>query len=375
MMLSAARQSSSFPRAMQRLAASQRPTAVGVVFVSGSHGLHPRNHSSTNHVPSVTPPPLASPPSYFSLAAALGAAAGFCALTNRSSQNSHVVAATSPGRSTSLLRPAIAFMETAHETEKRAHISPWAKRWSDGTTAWHRQETNSALLQFWDSHVMQPLKDASSSKPVNVFVPLCGKSVDMKYFASLPNVGTVLGIDAVPMALEEFAKENPDLGISQQTQRFPELESWKGDKITLLCGDFFKFDARWTTALGSPPLFCNACWDRGSLVAIDPSLREDYVRVLQSVMSPGGIILLSTFVRGWGAQKTTADGKPAGPPYDLDEDEVQRLFSGDWVESITCIDSRVAAFGESSWSRKLMLLWRFGNTQEKVFVIKLKQAS
>jgi Thiopurine S-methyltransferase (TPMT) len=258
-------------------------------------------------------------------------------------------------------------------SQERDHISTWAQRWSVGKTAWHRPETNVVLLQFWDSHVMQPLlQDGNSSKPVNVFVPLCGKSVDMKYFANLPNVGTVLGIDAVPKAMEEFAKENPDLGISQQTRRCPELELWKGDKITLLCGDFFRLDAQWTTKLGLPPLLCNACWDYGSMVAIDPSLRADYVQVLRSVMSPGGIILLSTYVRGWGITKTT-EGKPAGPPYDLDEDEVQRLFSGEWVESVTRIDSHLAAFGESSWLRKLMVLLLYGNSKQKVFVIKLKQ--
>lgn len=37
-------------------------------------------------------------------------------------------------------------------------------------------------------------------------------------------------------------------------------------------------------------------WDRGALVALRPEDREDYVRVCDSVLAPGGKILLATLV-------------------------------------------------------------------------------
>lgn len=42
-------------------------------------------------------------------------------------------------------------------------------------------------------------------------------------------------------------------------------------------------------------------WDRGSLVAIDPSLRAKYASVLLSALAPGGQILLVAFERIAGA--------------------------------------------------------------------------
>lgn len=44
-------------------------------------------------------------------------------------------------------------------------------------------------------------------------------------------------------------------------------------------------------------------WDRGALVALRPEDREDYVRVCDSVLAPGGRILLATMVYEQSAKK------------------------------------------------------------------------
>lgn len=48
-------------------------------------------------------------------------------------------------------------------------------------------------------------------------------------------------------------------------------------------------------------------WDRGALVAVRPEDREDYVRVCDSVLAPGGKVLLATMVYDQSAKKGVVD--------------------------------------------------------------------
>ena len=83
-------------------------------------------------------------------------------------------------------------------------------------------------------------QDCSASR---VFIPLCGKTVDMAYLTSM--AGEVVGVEGIQSALEEFAIEQPELkveykGIENGFGKFV------GKKITLLRGDFFELDAEKT---------------------------------------------------------------------------------------------------------------------------------
>lgn len=51
-------------------------------------------------------------------------------------------------------------------------------------------------------------------------------------------------------------------------------------------------------------------WDRGALVALRPEDREDYVRVCDSVLAPGGRVLLTTMVYDQSAKKGAHDFFP-----------------------------------------------------------------
>jgi len=158
---------------------------------------------------------------------------------------------------------------------------------------------------------------------VRVFVPLCGKSVDMRYLAEKKGIREVIGLDGVQKALQEFQVENPSLQITKdfEDDRFVQF---RGNNITLLKGDYFDLNRE------SFPRV-DAIWDRASIVAIRPSLREEYVRIMGEIIRPGGLLLLSTLDRRSG----TTDAKNAGPPFSVDEAEVWRLYKSlDWVASI-----------------------------------------
>jgi thiopurine S-methyltransferase len=87
----------------------------------------------------------------------------------------------------------------------------------------------------------------------------------------------------------------------------------KGAFMKFVLGDFFKLS---TKAAGS----FEAVFDRGALVAIEPSLHERYADTLHSVLEGGARILLVTV-----EHDPFKNGK-LGPPFSVSHDTVRRLF-------------------------------------------------
>jgi thiopurine S-methyltransferase len=75
-------------------------------------------------------------------------------------------------------------------------------------------------------------------------------------------------------------------------------------------------------------------FDRASLVAISPSLREDYVQVCRKLLKPNGKILLIVIER-------IAGDITAGPPFSVTHEDVMRLYSHqEWVESVKLLEDQ-----------------------------------
>jgi thiopurine S-methyltransferase len=161
----------------------------------------------------------------------------------------------------------------------------------------------------------------------------------MAYLASHPSVSEVIGVEGIRMALEDFAKEQPQLDISPilqeeegvKSEEETRFEYFQGHNILLMKGDFFALNDQSTRGK------VDSIWDRASMVAIHPSLREAYINVLHQVLKPGGTILLVTLERRTG----TEEGRALGPPFSIPEEEVRRLYeSQPWVESVSLIQER-----------------------------------
>jgi Thiopurine S-methyltransferase (TPMT). len=205
----------------------------------------------------------------------------------------------------------------------------------------------------------------NAADPVNIFVPLCGKTVDMAFLATHPGVKEVVGVDGIREALVEFAQEHSDLGI-QQVDSIPAFEKYKGKNISLLKGNFFDLEKLQQVQQVAGPF--DGILDRASMVAIDPSLRESYVNILGKLLKPGGCILLITFDRRAG----TPEGRNAGPPFSVDDEEVRRLYGKlDWVESITKLDEKDEL--DNDESKKRWLSQGVESLFELVYVIQAKK--
>jgi thiopurine S-methyltransferase len=230
-------------------------------------------------------------------------------------------------------------------------------QWDELNIAWHNEQVHESLVRFGDriidgwsaaavadeSACPAPASSAAASaserigRPgARVFFPLCGKSVDMAALAEHPSVSQVVGVDGIRAALDEFGAENPDLGMrwhdggGEAPISGAQFDRLVGRKMLLLKGDFFELDETATDGR------FDAVFDRGSLVAIEPSLRRDYVQVIRRLVKPGGKVLLVVIERTSGNE---ADDLTAGPPFSVPEAEVRSLYeTQEWVQSVTLLE-------------------------------------
>ena len=174
----------------------------------------------------------------------------------------------------------------------------WQERWKREETGFHQNEVNPYLRQYW-----QELHLAAGSE---VFVPLCGKSRDMLW---LREQGcAVLGVETSAVAVQAFFKENGYIPNYASSEKF---DRYNADDIRILCGDFFdlsKHDLAKTSAM----------YDRASLIALPPEMRERYTRHLLNILPPAAQILLITL--------DYPQQEMAGPPFAVSANEVEALY-------------------------------------------------
>ncbi|XP_042876924.1 thiopurine S-methyltransferase-like [Penaeus japonicus] len=185
-------------------------------------------------------------------------------------------------------------------------VKYWESAWDNGRTQWHASVVNFALQSF--GHLLLP------SPQRRVLVPLCGKTVDMKWFYD--NGHSVVGIEGVEMPVKEFYEEN---GIPYTTEELPwgKLYKSKDQRIQLYCCDLFQAKPE---VLGK----FDAVWDRGSLVAIYEEDRERYSQFMKAVLAPDFRYLVNLM-------QYRPNEEFSGPPRNVPNELVLQLF-GDVCE-------------------------------------------
>lgn len=174
----------------------------------------------------------------------------------------------------------------------------WLERWERAETGFHQDEINPYLLQHWHE-----LNLPSGSV---VFVPLCGKSRDMAWLRQQGHA--VLGVELSTIAAHGFFREQ---GLTPAELSSGQFDCLEADCIRLLCGDFFDLSRRELSNIG-------AVYDRASMVALPPEMREKYVRHLVSVLPAGTQILLVAF--------DYPQNQMPGPPFAVSVSEVEALY-------------------------------------------------
>ena len=178
-------------------------------------------------------------------------------------------------------------------------MNPWESRWQEGRIGFHLPEVNPYLIRHYGEFLKK--------SPENVFVPLCGKSLDLPWLAN--RAKKVVGVELVSKAVDEFFTENK---IFHSIQSAGKLQLFKSDTIDIFKGDFFDLTQEHTG-------FFEAIYDRGSIVALDSPERKKYAEHLLSFLVPGGRILLITL--------EYEQDQMSGPPFSIPDKEIEMLFS------------------------------------------------
>lgn len=184
-------------------------------------------------------------------------------------------------------------------SEKPEVVNEWLARWREGRIGFHRDAPHPALRRYWPQ-----FRIPSETK---VLVPLCGKSLDMRWLAERGH--PVLGIELSGDALDQFTAEGQGEVLRYHQDGF---EVRRQGNIELWGGDFFHFHIEQAAEIG-------ALYDRAALIALPEATRQRYAFHLAQLIPPGARGLLISLTR--------APGDDRGPPYSVDTDEVRRLFA------------------------------------------------
>lgn len=187
----------------------------------------------------------------------------------------------------------------------------WQERWRKNEIGFHQRDINVSLRQYWPQlHV--PPEGA-------VFVPLCGKSLDMLWLRAQGH--PVLGVEFVEMAVRDFFTENrlpPKVSVQ------PPFERWDAVGIEILRGDFFQL---------TPEHLANVSgvYDRASLIALPPAMRKTYAEKCREIFPATAKTLLVTL--------SYPQDEMRGPPFAVTEEEVRDLYAANFeIELIASKD-------------------------------------
>ncbi|MDP6200060.1 MAG: thiopurine S-methyltransferase [Candidatus Poseidonia sp.] len=177
-------------------------------------------------------------------------------------------------------------------------MSFWHNRWETQQIGWHREVHNDLLTKHWDG--------IGASDGSNVLVPLCGKTLDMQWFAEQGHA--VVGSEMVHQAIETFFDEH---GLVPRCTKVGSHVHHVSQPYTILEGDFFEISEEAVQA--------DTWYDRAAMIAIPPDLREAYVEQLCKLTKEDAVGLLITFAY--------PPEEMDGPPFALHDEDVRRLFS------------------------------------------------
>lgn len=178
----------------------------------------------------------------------------------------------------------------------------WHNRWQTNQTGWHESSVNPLLIAHF------PSLNLPSSR--RVFVPLCGKSLDLGWLLSRGYA--VAGAELSELAIIQLFAE---LGMEAHISEIGKHRLFRGENVDLFVGDLFDLSRE---ILGP----VDAIYDRAALVALPEAMRVRYTAHLKSLTA-----LAPQLVIGYEYDQTMAPG----PPFSVTPDELHRHYSDDYT--------------------------------------------
>jgi thiopurine S-methyltransferase len=119
-----------------------------------------------------------------------------------------------------------------------------------------------------------------------------------------------MGVEISPIAVSSFFQENR---LEPERVRLERFERWESEGVSIYLGDFFDLT---TNDLAD----IKGVYDRASLIAMPPDMRERYAKHLISILPISVPVLLVTIEYD--------QSEMEGPPFSVTENEVCALYGG-----------------------------------------------
>ena len=194
----------------------------------------------------------------------------------------------------------------------------WKGRWETNQIGFHEGKPNALLTDLWPTlHIPQGAR---------VFVPLCGKSLDMAWLAGEGHA--VVGVELSEIAVRDFFAES---GVTPSRETRDGFDISRAGSIEIWCGDFFALKPHHLAGIG-------AAYDRASLIAMPPELRPAYATKMLELVPRAAPMLLITLAYD--------QSEMTGPPFSVPIDEVESLYGA--TRTVTVLERRNALIAQSN---------------------------
>ena len=176
-------------------------------------------------------------------------------------------------------------------------VSFWNQKWENNEIGFHKNEANPLLVKYFQS-----LSLAEGSR---VFVPLCGKTLDIAWLLS--NGFRVAGAELIETAIKQLFAE---LGVEPKISVVGDVKQDSAKNIDIFVGDIFAVSSK---TLG----LVDAIYDRAALVALPKEMRHRYTAHLMEMTNKAPQLLIT-----FEYDQNVMDG----PPFSISNEEVNQHY-------------------------------------------------
>ena len=184
----------------------------------------------------------------------------------------------------------------------------WQTRWQEKRIGFNQSDVNPLLIKYF-SELNLPVGS-------RIFVPLCGKSIDMVWLAH--QGFDVVGIELVESAAQEFFIEQAISYTVIEHSKQTDIKCYQGEiagrTIDLWVADIFTLSA---DDIGH----VDAVYDRAALIAMPAELRPQYSEKIRTLSCNASQLLLTL---------NYDQNERAGPPFSISQEQVQQYYGNDY---------------------------------------------
>lgn len=175
----------------------------------------------------------------------------------------------------------------------------WLNKWQKNEIGFHLPKPHPWLVALWPQMFAQ-------NPQAHVFLPLCGKTLDVDFFLQQGHTVTAneLSDDAVVAIFERLA-------IKPQVTQWAGGKRYQAEGLIIYAGDFFTL---------SPSELTSVDWvyDRAALIALPQTMRQQYSQHLMQLCPSAQQCLITLDYQ---------QDLMSGPPFALSDEEVKQHYA------------------------------------------------